>query len=102
MQNLVINFYYFNSFCHFLFRGAVGFAGECQTLFYAEVTDDMKVSQGIVLMSFHILIPLILFTFRVPQFVLKTQLIVYIFCSVGSILIPNSTNAWDGESGIDQ
>ncbi|XP_046687551.1 uridine diphosphate glucose pyrophosphatase NUDT14-like isoform X1 [Homalodisca vitripennis] len=28
------------------YRGAVGFAGEHQTLFYAEVTDNMKVSQG--------------------------------------------------------
>uniref|UniRef100_A0A1B6KJQ1 Uridine diphosphate glucose pyrophosphatase NUDT14 n=1 Tax=Graphocephala atropunctata TaxID=36148 RepID=A0A1B6KJQ1_9HEMI len=28
------------------YRGAVGFAGEHQSLFYAEVTDDMKVSRG--------------------------------------------------------
>ncbi|XP_054258065.1 uridine diphosphate glucose pyrophosphatase NUDT14-like isoform X4 [Macrosteles quadrilineatus] len=28
------------------YRGAVGFAGEQQTLFYAEVTDDMKVGGG--------------------------------------------------------
>lgn len=29
-----------------LCRGAVGYAGECQTMFCAEVTDAMKVTQG--------------------------------------------------------
>lgn len=31
---------------YFFYRGGVGTAGERQTLFYAEVTDSMKVTQG--------------------------------------------------------